>query len=32
MKHRMPIQMVVDNNIMQNHCKIVWKISRKNVL
>jgi hypothetical protein len=32
MKHTMPIQLVVDNNIVQIHCNIVWKISRKNVL
>jgi hypothetical protein len=32
MKDTMPIQLAVDNNIVQNHCNIVWKISRKNVL
>ena len=32
MKHTMPIQLTVDNNIVQIHCNIVWKISRKNVL
>jgi hypothetical protein len=32
MKHTMPIQLVVGNNIVQIQCNIVWKISRKNVL
>jgi hypothetical protein len=31
-KQTMPIQLVVDNNIVQNHCNIVWKILTKNVL
>jgi hypothetical protein len=32
MKHIMLIQLAVDNNTVQNHYNIVWKISRKNVL
>jgi hypothetical protein len=32
MKHTMPIQLVLHNNIVQIHCNIVWKFSRKNVL
>ena len=28
----MAMQLVVDNNIVQIHCNIVWKNSRKNVL
>jgi hypothetical protein len=32
MKHTMPIQLAVDNNIVQIHWNVIWKIWRKNVL
>jgi hypothetical protein len=32
MEHTMPIQLAVDNNIVQIHYNIIWQISRKNVL